>query len=95
MPHRLNRITGIALIVLSLIALSPLVFAYLVPQPPQDDEGTLAHIFQIAVVLQLPVLVVFLATADWDHPLRSLRPTAVQFAVMAVAFTALYQFEHP
>lgn len=94
-PNTANRVSGVLLIALSLIALSPLVYWLFYPSPPQADEGTGAHIFQLAVAAQVPVLLVFLATADWQRPLRSLSPLAVQVVVMAVAFLALYRFEYP
>jgi hypothetical protein len=67
--QQINRFSGKVLIVLSLIALLAVLSGY--TQPPQPDEGTAAHIFQLSVVALVPTIVFFLATADWRQPLRS------------------------
>jgi Na+/H+ antiporter NhaD/arsenite permease-like protein len=73
--QQINRFSGKVLIVLSLIALLAVLSGY--TQPPQPDEGTAAHIFQLSVVALVPTIVLFLATADWRQPLRSAaRPLA-------------------
>ena len=89
----INRLSGIALIVLSLTALlDVLLLGY--TQPPLSDEGTGAHIFQLSIVALVPTGFLFLATADWRQPLRSARPLALAVAISAVAFVALYVLEH-
>jgi len=64
--QQINRVSGIIVIVLSLIALLAVLSGY--SQPPQPDEGTAAHIFQLAIVVLVPITVLFLATADWKQP---------------------------
>jgi hypothetical protein len=90
--EQINRITGRVAVVLSVMALLTVLTGYL--QPPQSDEGTGAHIFQIAIVLLVPTLLLFLATADWKKPLQSVRPLAVPAGALVLAFTALYYLEH-
>ena len=63
-------------------------------QPPQTDEGTAAHIFQLAIVALVPMILLFLITAAWRQPSRSARPLAFPAAALAVAFAALYYLEH-
>ena len=63
-------------------------------RPPLPDEGAGAHIFQLAIVALLPAGLLFLGTADWTQPLRSLRRLAVPAVVVALAFAALYYLEH-
>jgi len=46
--QEVNRVSGAALIVLSLIVLFAVLSGY--TQPPQPDEGTAAHIFQLSIV---------------------------------------------
>lgn len=100
--QRINRVSGIVLLVLSLIALLTVLSAYRVSfapfsiytQPPQPDEGTQAHLFQLAVVLLAPAILLFLATADWTRPLRSMRPLAFSAAAVVLAFAGLYYLEH-
>jgi hypothetical protein len=90
--QKINRISGTGLIVLSLIALIDVAAGYL--QAPQADEGTGAHIFQLSIVALAPMELLFLATADWRQPLRSLRPLAFAAAALVIAFGALYYLEH-
>jgi len=100
--ERMNRVSGIALIVLSLIALLTVLSAYRVSfapfsiymQPLEPDEGTQAHIFQLSIVALAPMILLFLATADWTRPLRSMRPLAFPAAAVVIAFAGLYYLEH-
>ncbi|MGC2696949.1 MAG: hypothetical protein WA738_14280 [Candidatus Angelobacter sp.] len=90
--QQINRISGTVLIVLSLTALLAVLSGYF--QPPQPDEGTAAHIFQLSVVALVPTILFFLATADWKQPWRSARPLALSSAALLLAFGALYYLEH-
>lgn len=93
MPVRqINRVSSIALIILSLTALLAVLSGY--TQPPQPDEGAAAHIFQLSIVALVPTTFLFLATADWRQPFRSGRPLAFSAAATALAFGALYFLEH-
>lgn len=89
---KLNRASYTLLVVLSLIALLTVLSGYV--QPPQADEGTAAHIFQLAIVLLVPVVVIFLATSDWIQPLRSVRRLFFPVSALMIAFGALYFLEH-
>jgi hypothetical protein len=82
-----------ALIVLSLIALVAVLSGS--TQPFQPDEGSAAHVFQLSIVAQLFMILVFAATADWKRPWRSARPLALQAVTLGLAFVALYHLEHP
>lgn len=90
--QQINRISGKVLIVLSLTALLSVLRGYM--QPPQPDEGAAAHIFQLSIVALVPMILLFLATADWRQPLRSARPLAFSIAALVIAFGALYYLEH-
>jgi len=95
-----NRASLIAVFAFSLIALSTLVVAlsaaFLSGHPPQPepDEGTGAHIFQLSIVLLMPAILVFLATANWARPGRVFRALALPACAVACAFGLLYYFEH-
>jgi len=90
--QQINHVTGKILIVLSLAALLAVLIGY--TQPPQPDEGTGAHFFQLSIVALVLMILLFLATADWRQPLQSARPLAFPVAVLVLAFGALYYLEH-
>lgn len=90
--QHINRVSGRILIFLSLAALLTVLSGYV--QPPQPDEGSAAHIFQLSIVALAPTILLFLATADWKQPLRSVRPLAFPAGALVVAFGALYYLEH-
>lgn len=90
--RRINRITARLLIALAFTALLAVLSGW--NQPPQPDEGTAAHIFQICIALCLPVFLLFFTTADWRRPQRYLRALAVPAIVIAVAFAVLFHVEH-
>jgi len=89
---QVNRLTGYAAIFLTLVALLCVLSGY--TQPPQNDEGSAAHIFQIAIVLLAPVIIAFLASADWQQPKRSTRPLIIPAITLVLAFGALYYLEN-
>jgi hypothetical protein len=90
--QQVNRVSGKVVIILSLTALFAVLSGY--AQPPQPDEGTAAHIFQLAIVALVPTILLFLATADWTRPSQSARPLAIPATVLVLAFGALYYLEH-
>jgi len=90
--QQINRVSGKVIIVLSLTALLAVPSGY--TQPPQADEGTAAHIFQLSIVALVPMILLFLATADWRQPSRNARPLAFPVAALVVALGALYYLEH-
>ena len=90
--QRINRVSARVMLGLSLAALVTVLIGY--TQPPQPDEGSLAHIFQITIVVLVLTIFLFLATADWKQPLRSARALAFPATALALAFAALYYLEH-
>ena len=90
--EQINRVSSKTLIVLSLIALITVLSGY--TQPPQPDEGTAAHIFQLSIVALGPMALLFFATANWNRPMRSVRPLVFPAAALLLAFGALYYLEH-
>ncbi len=92
---QVNRISGRVMVVFSLLALLTVLSGYLPPPHPRDpDEGAAAHIFQLSIVALVPMLVVFLATADWSRPLQSVRPLEIPAVALMLAFGGLYYLEH-
>ena len=92
--QHINRVSLIALVVLSLIALLCVLSGFMQPPQPQTDEGAAAHIFQLSIVAFVPATLLFLATADWSQPLRSARTLVFPVVTMIVAFGVLYYLEH-
>jgi len=73
--QQINRVSGRVVIVLSFTALVAVLSGY--TQPPQADEGAAAHIFQLSIVALVPMILLFLATADRRQPWRSARPLGI------------------
>ena len=78
--QEVNRFSGIAPIIMSLIA-----FAIAMAGIPQKDEGTGAHIFQLLVVAEVPLIVIFIATLGRGRFLRNLPVFAVQVGALVLA----------
>ena len=90
--QRINAISAKIITVLSVAALFTLMIGY--TRPPLPDEGALAHIFQLSIVVLAPMVVVFTATADWKQPLRNINLLRVPAVALILAFAALYYLEH-
>jgi len=90
--QQINRVSGKVVTALSLIALIAVLSGYI--QPRQPDEGAEAHFFQLSIGALVPMTLLFLATADWKQPLRSVRPLVFPSAVLVLTFEALYYLEH-
>lgn len=90
----INRITWRILIVLSLIALCTVLSGFIYPQVPEPDEGAAAHIFQLAILALVPFGLLFLGTADWRQPARTVRLLAFPAAALLIAFGVLFYVEH-
>ena len=54
---------------------------------PPGDEGAAAHLWQLLVGLQVPLIVVYLATADWRRPLGVAAILGLQILALALAMT--------
>ncbi|MEQ1726914.1 MAG: hypothetical protein ABL982_00925 [Vicinamibacterales bacterium] len=97
---RIHRVSGRIVLGLALFAMSLVVGATILAAvgqfnpSPGGDEGTAAHLFQLAVVLLAPAGFTFLATADWRYPSRVAKRLVVPAAALTVAFATLYYMEH-
>jgi hypothetical protein len=95
-----NRISGHIVLGLSLFAMSLVVGATVLAMlgrfspSPDGDEGTAAHLFQLAVALLLPAGLTFLTTANWEQPGRIAKRLVLPAAALVVAFSTLYYMEH-
>jgi len=89
---QVHRVSARLLLFLSLIALLTVFTGYF--QPPQQDEGTAAHIFQLTIILIAGAAILFLSTADWRQPRQPIRALALPASALLLAFAALYYLEH-
>lgn len=56
----------------------------------EADEGWQAHLFQLLMVLQVPIVLLFAATANWKQATRALLVLGLQGAAWGAALGALY-----
>jgi hypothetical protein len=95
-----NRMSGLAVLGLSLFAMVLVVGATILAMmgvfnpAPGGDEGTAAHLFQLAIVGLVPVGLTFLATADWRRPGDVAKRLAIPAVALVIAFATLYYMEH-
>jgi hypothetical protein len=90
-----ERIHNVSFTLVSVFSFAALVAAVTgLAQPPQPDEGTGAHIFQIAMAIVAASLLGFLATADWSQPSRVLRRLALPGMALVIALAAVFYLEH-
>ncbi len=77
--------------VLSLAALLTVaLYVALFGTAPQADEGTAAHIWQLLMAAQLPIIAFFVAKWLPRQPLRTLAVVALQGAAALAALLPVY-----
>ena len=82
----INTWTGWAPIAMSAAAISLLIFALISGwERGAKDEGAVAHSWQLLVGLQVPLIVAFVATANWRRPLGVLAILGLQVLGLVVA----------
>lgn len=59
----------------------------------ETDEGTSAHLFQLLMVLEVPVIAYFAITWFPRVPAQALKVLALQALAMAMAFASVFLFE--
>jgi hypothetical protein len=92
--RKINRISGIMPIVLSLTAFGVVMVAVLTGwEKGYTDEGSVAHIFQLLIVAQVPFILVFVATAEWKRVVRVVGLIALQAAALVLALAPVAFFK--
>jgi hypothetical protein len=89
-----NKFCGRAPVVMSLLAFAVVLVAAATGwESGLHDEGAGAHIFQLLIIAEAPVVLVFLATANWSRALQVAGLVAVQAAALSVAigFVAFFR----
>ncbi len=83
----INTWAGWIPIAMSVAAIALLILALTTGwgKGPPGDEGAAAHLWQLLVGLQVPLIVAFLATADWRRPLRIFAILGLQVLGLLVA----------
>jgi cell division protein FtsW (lipid II flippase) len=81
---RVNRISAWVPLLCSTLAFAVVMANIIARVPPQPDENASAHLWQLLMVVQLPFVAVFVATADW----REWRRPAMFIALQAAAVLA-------
>jgi len=84
-----NRILMVVPILFSLLALALVLGNVAAGVPPQADEGLSAHLFQLLIAAQLPLVLLFLATSDRTRRTRLVLALAVQALAVAAALGSL------
>ncbi len=85
----IKRVTGFAPVVMSLIALAVLVEGvFQFGHNPPADEGWQAHIFQIMMVAQIPIILLFIVNS-WRSLKQNLPVLVAQVFFFLLALGAL------
>jgi hypothetical protein len=91
--QQLNRLAAVMITALAAVALlDVVVLGYF--RAPLKDEGAGAFIFQFSFVAMALVAVLFLATADWTHPVSIVRRLAIPALLSLLALGALFYLEN-
>jgi len=100
MKQRINRICIYLVFGLSLFAMLLVGGATVLAQlglfspAPGGDEGTAAHLFQLAIVLLFPSGLGFIVTADWRRPITVVKELVIPVGAVLAAFSTLFYIEH-
>jgi hypothetical protein len=91
--RELNRLSGIAPVGLSLLAFGlVLIVATTGWERHLPDEGTAAHLFQLTIGAEIPLILLSLGTADWKRARSVVLPLSCQLAGLLLAFGAVAWF---
>ena len=92
----IHRLAGLLPLLLSLAALglvtSALLFNWVTPQP-DGDEGAPAHIFQLLILAQLPLILIFLTTTESNDWKRTGKWLGLQVAAIGAALFPVFYFQ--
>lgn len=91
--ERTNRIGAVAPVVMSVLALS-LVLVVMTTGWDRGlkDEGAAAHLFQLLIAGQIPFVLAFLVTANWQRSLGVGKMVAAQLGALTLAVGAVAFF---
>lgn len=81
--EHIGRIAGVAPLACSAFAFAIVIANVALRVPAQPDEGASAHMWQLLIAVQLPLIAVFVVTADWHRPKASVLLGAQLLALTA------------
>jgi hypothetical protein len=91
---RINRLSGILAVAMSLLALAIVLVAVTTGwERGLKDEGVAAHLFQFLVVGQLPFLVAFVATINRANVKRVIQTGVLEAAALTSALGCVVLFQ--
>ncbi len=89
-----NRISGTVPVLLSLLAFGVAMTTVGTGwERGRADEGAAAHIFQLLIAAEAPIVLVFLASADWNRVGYVAGNIALQAIALAIAFAPVAVFK--
>jgi hypothetical protein len=91
--QKINGISAIGPMAMSLAALVFVIVAVTTGWGmATKDEGVAAHIFQLLIALQLPLIITFVVTADCSRWVRVATVLGMQAVALALAFAPVAYF---
>jgi hypothetical protein len=90
--QKIQNFSRLAPLIMSLLSLA-LIIEGLVQfglHHREVDEGWQTHLFQLLMLLQVPIVLLFAATANWKQPRRTLLVLGLQAAAWSASLGPLY-----
>jgi hypothetical protein len=88
--RQVNRATAAVPLLCSAAAFALVMANILAGIPRQPDENTSAHIFQLLILIQIPLIALFAAGADWAQWRRPAALLALQALAIATALLPVW-----
>lgn len=89
----LRRPAAVLPLAMSMAALALVLVAVLaLGAGPEPDEGTAAHLFQLLIAAQVPIVLYFAATTLPHQPRAALAVLGLQALAVAAAFAPVFAF---
>jgi len=90
---QINRWTGVLPVAMSLAALAIVLIAVTTGwERYAADEGTAAHLFQLLIAGEVPLVLLFLLTSERGRMATIIRLAAIQVAAVALALGSVAYF---
>lgn len=91
--EKFHRLCGVIPVALSLLGFAIVMAVVATGWERYDrDEGWAVHLFQLLIVLQIPLFAAFLATANWKRLMPLATTLAIQIGALALALGSVAWF---